>query len=50
MEQENTKTLNHIARENMGALLTEANERGIRQEDIVDIVVKGNTFYLIYVD
>ena len=50
MEQENTKTLNHISRENMGTVLKEANEREIKQEDSVCIVSKGNSFYLVYVE
>lgn len=50
MEQEKPKTLKHLARESLPELLLEANERGITKEDIVSMPVKGNVFYLIYVD
>jgi hypothetical protein len=40
--------LSYIARESMTELLKEANERGIQPESIVQIVVKGNTFNLVF--
>ena len=42
--------LKYIARENMKDLLNEANERGINPKSIVQIVVKGNTFNLVYAE
>lgn len=42
------RTLSYIARESMTELLKEANERGIQPENIVQIVVKGSTFNLVY--
>jgi hypothetical protein len=42
------RKLSYIARESMTELLKEANERGIQPESIVQIVVKGNTFNLVF--
>ena len=42
--------LKYIARENMKDLLDEANERGVDPKSIVQIVVKGNTFNLVYAE
>ena len=42
------RALSYIARESMTELLKEANERGIQPENIVQIVVKGSTFNLVY--
>ena len=42
------KKLGYIARENMRDLLEEANQKGIHPNDIVAIVVKNNTFNLVY--
>ena len=50
MNKKEKKTLKYIARENMKDLLTEANEREIDQKSIVQIVVKGNTFNLVYAE
>ena len=50
MNKKEKKTLKYIARENMKDLLIEANEREIDPESIVQIVVKGNTFNLVYAE
>lgn len=50
MNTKEKKTLKYIARENMKDLLNEANEREIDPESIVQIVVKGNTFNLVYAE
>lgn len=50
MNKKEKKTLKYIARENMKDLLNEANEREIDPESIVQIVVKGNTFNLVYAE
>lgn len=44
------KKLKHIARENMAELLSVANEYGIQPEDIVQILPKGNTIFLVYAE
>ena len=50
MDTKEKKTLKYIARENMRDLLNEANEKEINPESIVQIVVKGNTFNLVYAE
>lgn len=50
MNKKEKKALKYIARENMKDLLNEANEREIDPESIVQIVVKGNTFNLVYAE
>ena len=50
MNTKEKKTLKYIARESMKDLLNEANEREINPESIVQIVVKGNTFNLVYAE
>ena len=49
MSKENC-ALKHIARENVKELLDEATSRGITKEDIIQIIVKGNTVVLIYAE
>lgn len=50
MNKKEKKALKYIARENMKDLLNEANEREIDPKSIVQIVVKGNTFNLVYAE
>lgn len=50
MNTKKKKTLKYIARENMKDLLAEANEREVDPKSIVQIVVKGNTFNLVYAE
>ena len=50
MKTKEKKTLTYIARENMSDLIREANEREIDPKSIVQIVVKGNTFNLVYAE
>lgn len=50
MNTEEKIKLKYIARENMKDLLDEANERGVDPKSIVQIVVKGSTFNLVYAE
>lgn len=50
MNNEEKKTLKYIARESMKDLLEEANEREVDPKSIVQIVVKGSTFNLVYAE
>lgn len=51
MEDTKEKTLfKYIARESMTELLQVANAREIKPEDFIQIVVKGNTFNLVYIE
>jgi hypothetical protein len=50
MNTKEKKTLQYIARESMKDLLIEANEREIDPKSIVQIVVKGSTFNLVYAE
>lgn len=50
MNTKEKKKLAYIARESMKDLLEEANEREIDPKSIVQIVVKGSTFNLVYAE
>lgn len=49
-DKKKQRKLKHIARENMAELLSVANEYGVQPEDIVQILPKGNTIFLVYAE
>lgn len=42
------KILKTFRRDDMVSLLSEANNMGLTKDDIVDIVIQGKSFYLVY--